>query len=405
VQRSLPAPWASLFVAGCAAAPIAFQESFSLWVENLLTLFLLSAALVAARSWARPRAPDVAAFALCAGGALMTKSLALLGLPLVAAMAWSVGSAAAPVRLRLRWAALGLFLLLAVGGTPYLYAFAVTGNPTFPFFNDIFKSPHYGGRFVDERWIGHASADVLYQLTFKSSVFGEMYDGAFGFHHLLLLPAGVFVALWRWRHPGRVVLAATLAMLALFVAGTQYIRYLYPFLWGAAILEAEALRVLVDVPWLRQPALAIAGLSFVANLVFMPTGFYLLRDFPVDTAFSPEARERFVTDEAPYRRFNEAVNAVGGRGARVLYLTEPYGAFLEGTPVYGNWHNPGLAARINAEDTEAVAQILAEQRITHVVIAHDEELRMFREWLAAHGRKMLSLHGDELYAIDAPDAP
>jgi hypothetical protein len=404
VSRGLGPSLAALFVAGCAAAPIAFLESSSLWVENLLALFLLAGALITARSWTRPPTADVAAGALCIGGALLTKSLAFCGFPLLIALFWSLAASpdSGPVK-RLR-AGLAAALVLAVGAGPYAYAWAVTGNPLFPFFNDIFKSPYFEGRFVDPRWIGHGGLDVLYQMTFDSSVYGELYDGAFGFHHLLLLPLGIAVAFVRWPRPARVALASMLVVLGLFVAGTQYVRYLYPFLWVAALVEAEALGVLIAVPVLRRAALAVVAFAFLANLSFMPTSFYLLRDFPVDTVFSARERNWFVTTEVPFRRLNEVVNATSGADARVLYVTEPYGAYLEGVPVYGNWHNPAVAARLGAETPEAVARLLADERITHVIIASDQELPVFRAWLADHGRKLWSLWGNELYEIPSSRA-
>jgi hypothetical protein len=406
VGRALPKALASLMVAGCAAAPIVFQESTSLWVENLLTAFLLAAGLVVARTWRRPGGADVVAFALCLGGACQTKSLGLFGMALAAAMAWSVARSATAPRVRLRRLGEAALVLLAVGGGPYLYAFAVTGNPLFPYFNDVFQSPYYGDRFVDSRWTGHAGADLLYQLTFHSSLFGELYDGALGFHHLLLLPAGLAVALLRWPTAARVVLVAIAVEIALFVTGTQYIRYLYPFLWTAVILEAEAVRALLDQRRFGTPALVVLGVAFLANLAFLPTGFYLLNTFPVDTVFSPEARALFVESEAPYRRLNETVNALAGTHARVLYVTEPCGAFLEGTPVYSNWHNTALAERVKSDDLADLGQVVSDEQITHVILAPDPDLPRWREWLALHGRKLEALSGNELYEIVPPaDGP
>lgn len=405
LARRLPGPLASWMTAGCAAAPIVFQESFSLWVENLLTLFLLSAALVVARSWRRPAGGDVAALALCAGGALMTKSLGILGLPLVAAMAWSLARAPGlPRRARVSRASLGVVVLLAVGAFPYLQAEALTGNPLFPYFNDVFRSPYYGERFVDARWIGHGGADLLYRMTFESSTFGELYDGALGFHHLLLLPLGLLVAFLRWPRAARLVLAVSLAGIAAFVSGTQYIRYLYPFLWAAAIVEGEALGLLAGVPRLRRPVLAIAGAVFIANLAFMATGFYLLREFPVEAVFSRDARERFVTREAPYRRLNAIVNASAGTAARVLYVSTPFGAFLEGVPLYANWYSPARLAALDADSLDGVGRMLADERVSHVVLDGERELPVLREWLRLHARKLATLGDSELYALDDADA-
>ncbi len=405
VRRRLGEGLATLLVAACAAAPIAFQESFSLWVENLLTAFLLAATLVTLRTWRRARTADVAAAALCVGGAFLTKSLAVCALPLLVAQGWNVARAPGSARHRARLALLALGLFLLVGAGPYAYAYAVTGNPLFPFFNDVFRSPYFGDRFVDTRWIEHAGPDLLYRMTFQSSVYGELYDGAFGFHHLLLLPLGLLAALVRWPRAARLGLVATTATLVAFVCGTQYIRYLYPFLWIAALVEAEALGALVAIPRLRVPALAALALAFAANLAFLPTGFYLMRNFPVDTVFSKTERDWFIAVEAPYRRLNEVVNATSGRASRVLYLTEPYGAYLEGVPVYGNWHNPSVVARLGAETPEEVEALLREERITHVILAAEPELPAFRAWLGEHGQRLAALWGNELYALPSwPDA-
>jgi len=190
--------------------------------------------------------------------------------------------------------------------------------------------------------------------------------------------------------------------IGLFLTGTQYIRYLYPFLWAAVIVEAEAVRALLDQPRLRSPALAVMGAAFVANLAFLPTGFYLLNTFPVDTVFSPEARALFVESQAPYRRLNEAVNALAGSRARVLYVTEPCGAFLEGTPVYANWQNAALSARVQSDDLTVLGQVVSDEQITHVILSPDPDLPRWREWLALHARKVESLGGNDLYEIVPP---
>jgi hypothetical protein len=406
LRNSLPSPVAAFLVALGASAPIAFLESASLWAENLLTVFLLAAFLIVARSWRRPTSRDVVAFAVCAGGAGLTKSLAFCALPILPAMAWSIARSPLSTRTRARLAGLGLVVLAAIGGGPYLYAWAVTGNPLFPFFNDVFKSPYCAidESLRDMRWIGHGGADLLYRMTFHSSGYGELYDGAFGFHHLLLLPAGLVVALGSWPRAARLVVAAQLVVLALFLSGTQYIRYLYPFLWGALVLEAEGLRALYRLSGLRRPALALVASVLLANLAFMPTAYYILRNFPVDTALSRAARQSFIDGEAPSRRINEAVNAVRGRDARVLYLCDPTGAFLDGVPVYANWYNPPLAGRVQAATLQDVPQILADERITHVALNPEDELPVFREWLALHARRLRSLSGHVLYEVDPKDA-
>jgi hypothetical protein len=99
------------------------------------------------------------------------------------------------------------------------------------------------------------------------------------------------------------------------------------------------------------------------------------------------------------------VNAVGGVEARVLYLGAPWGAFLEGVPVYANWYNPALAERVAEATTEEMAaRVVAEERATHVIIDRDPDLPVFRSWLATHARKLLSSRESDLYEVRPPVA-
>jgi hypothetical protein len=400
LRERLSAPLALFMVAAAAAAPIVFQESFSLWVENLLSVFLVASALLLARSWRRPVLADVVAFALCAGAAMSTKFLGLFVLPFVAMMGFSIVTSHARVQRRMCQALIGLAVLIAVGAFPYARAWIATGNPLFPFFTAVFPSPYLGVDFVDDRWIGHGGWDVLYQMTFRSGTFGELYDGAFGFQHLALLPLGVGAAFTLWPRPVRVGLAAVLILLVLFLSKMQYIRYLYPFLWGALWLEAEAVRVLIAIPRARWCVLATVGAVLVANLSFLACGYYLLGHFPVNVVLSRDARSRFIADEVPLRKVNETISALAGTRARVLYLTDSCGAFLLGRPIYSDWVSPEMARKVAAvASIESAMTLLSAHGITHVIINRKTPQPFLANAVAARGVLRLSVGGQDVYEI------
>jgi hypothetical protein len=76
-----------------------------------------------------------------------------------------------------------LALLLAfagvIAGSSYFYATVITGNPLFPLFNGIFKSPYMAAiDFSDPRWHVGVGIDTFWKLTFSTPSFMESYIGA-----------------------------------------------------------------------------------------------------------------------------------------------------------------------------------------------------------------------------------
>jgi hypothetical protein len=404
LRRRVPPAVATLVAAVTAAAPIVFQESISLWAENLLSAFLVSAALLLPRFWREPTTRGFCALMLCAGGALMTKSLGVLVLPLMVLAFFRLAGAPMRPRRKVAAALLGGSLFLLTGCVPYLFALVRTGNPLFPYFNQIFQSPAYQGEFVDDTWVGHGGVDCLFQMTFRSATYCELYDGAFGFQHLLLLPAGLLVALACWRWPARAGLLGIMLVVAGLFWKMQYLRYLYPAMWGAAVVEGEAVGILLrTTPTRRRAAVtAVAGL-LIGNLVFLATGYYLLRDFPIHVALSENERELFLRQEVTIRGINETINELAGSRARVLYLSEPFGAFLEGMPIYSNWYNPSLAARMEAtSEPGQMRQLLADLSISHVVVQDIPDYAEARHLVLASGcRLRLRVNVYELYEVGA----
>jgi dolichyl-phosphate-mannose-protein mannosyltransferase len=364
----VPARTASLLTAAYSATPLAFLESSTLFVENPLSLFLLAAAILLARSWREPRPGDLLLVGLYAGGALATKLLAVFAvLPLAILSAVS----AALSRRGWRLARAGVAAAVAaslVGAVPYLYSWKATGNPVFPFLNHVFRSPLFPlVDFKDGRWLGHLDWKVLYEMTFRSSAFGELQDGAFGFQHLLLLPAGVLATVLLRTRASWLPVAVGLAYAGAVLFSIQYLRYLYPAFPLLTLAEAEVVRNVTAAP-LRRAFDALAALALGANLAFMPTGGGVLHYFRLDTVFSQAARDRWVEAAVPQRALLRLVNATDGKCARVLELGIPVGVEVEGAAVYTIWHNPAVVARLAALRTEEdVVRFVDDFQLTHVL--------------------------------------
>jgi hypothetical protein len=125
----------------CAAAsPLALMETNSLFIENPWALFLIASLGTITRLRDRPDPANLYAGAITFGGAIATKMLALAAAPVIAIAL--VGVMRHEVRLRVHLArAVALGLLVAI--PPYAIALIKSGNPIFPFFNTLFKSPHF----------------------------------------------------------------------------------------------------------------------------------------------------------------------------------------------------------------------------------------------------------------------
>ena len=72
-----------------------------------------------------------------------------------------------------------LAILLPVAASSYCYAVLVTGNPLFPFFNEVFRSPYYPlENMRDLKWMAGVTWRAPWDLVFRSEAFGQYYPGA-----------------------------------------------------------------------------------------------------------------------------------------------------------------------------------------------------------------------------------
>ena len=408
VSRRFGPAFGLLFVALFASTPVAFIETGSLFIENVLAAFLLGSFLIVARRFDGFQVRDALALAALLGAAASTK---LHGVIFLAA-AFPFAVFAVIRRGQLGWAACTLTLALAcavgalLAAPPYLSAYVLTGNPVFPFFNAVFRSPLFPtANLVDARWSTPLRWDLLLRLTFGSHAYMEAGDGAFGFHFLALGAAGIVAG---WLRRDRVVVLAVLVATAYVLGacyGVIYLRYLYPAFSIALLACAGICLTLSGRPVARGLTLGAGVALVLLNVLFLPTAGWILGSFDTQALFSKEKRTRLIEETVPSRRLVEAVNALAGTKGKVLMTGASFGTGLQGKCRFVSWYDPGFQGRFtSAVEPEAMWRLLRDEGITHATVETNmppPNQAAFNAVLAEHAHAVLTVQSATLYAFEA----
>jgi hypothetical protein len=378
-----------------AAQPFAGYFTTTMQVDGASTAILLQLAAIAVLPAAQRPGP----FAIGAIGGLLLalKTVNLLfASPLIVWLAWS-----STPGLRLQWTLRMLAILLPVAASSYCYAMLVTGNPLFPFFNAVFRSPYYPlENMRDLKWMAGATWRAPWDLLFRSEMFGQYYPGASGIAALATLPVVLAVAVrkpaMRWLAVWAVLVAAALFM------QMQYLRYLFPAYAVLAVLGVVAL------------SRALAWRGFVAavlvlvaiDVALMPTTSWIVRGNPWATLLreGPGARAGLVAEFMPERALLERIIA-RDPDACVL-MTDPRRPFVGA----GRGHALSMHRRYDPEfwrarnaaeaDPSGAAwrALLGRIGASHVIVDPGKEPLLART-LAGDGYVVLDRQGSvEVYA-------
>ena len=335
LRRALP-PAVSLFLAALfATTPLVQLVTGSLFVENLLAAMILGAFLALWEFAESGRGRWLYTAALLGGGALAVKLWAAVFIALAAPFAvWEAD------RRRAALAGAAAIAILAVTGLPmYAIAWWKTGNPIFPFKNEIVHSslldPH--AIFQDNEFRQPLTWKTPYDLAFRTHAYYEGQNRTLGFPYTLVLPLGILGVFFTFsrRSLASLVIAAGAAIAIL--ATEPNLRYVYAampllFLPFGALLE-----------WLRPGRIlyrTVIGLLIAGgllNLYFMPGSSWYHKDFHMRSPFSQAARQRYLSEQAPIRvamfQFNRAHPGASIFQANDEDLADPLG------DVYaGGWH-------------------------------------------------------------------
>ncbi len=163
------------------------------------------------------------AIALAMLAALKTIHL-FSAIPLVLWALWRYKKKRPPIKHLLA----AILLIVLVGGSNYVFAWYVTGNPVFPLFNSFFSSPYLPlANFADPRWNYGLGISTIWAMTFNTDRFVEAWDGAIGIN--LIIMAGVWILAILRLTTRALALVASLTLLFPLIP-MQYARYAYPSL-------------------------------------------------------------------------------------------------------------------------------------------------------------------------------
>jgi len=393
----LPAPWRWAVLALYATLPL---------TTVLLGGMQTETAGAAATAWLAVVVldRDAGSHRLACGALLFGLLCALKPLHAVAALPLL---ALAAVRHPLAWRrpahlAGALLLVVAVGGSSYLYAWIATGNPVLPLLNDVFHSPFYApAPFVDSHWQRGLVPTMPWRMSFRTSEYVEGWDGAIGL--VLLLLSGAWMLAFASRATRGLAACATLAIVLPLVP-IQYVRYCHP---GIVLLLPVLAATLQR--WLSpRPALALVAATCIVGLAFQANAGWMIRSGAIKYSLLELGRDEPMFDRfAPERTLAEAIRAQAPASGPVLLLSQPFHAEFAGRGRSVDWYAPRMNFEASIADHDpsgaAWAALLRREHIAEVVLRPAVLPPARAAGLARLGARRASTAGNaEWWRIPAP---
>lgn len=283
-----------------------------------------------------------------------------------------------------------------VSASSYVYAWIVTGNPVFPFYNALFKSPYMSAEnFVDPRWQSGFDLGTLWGITFDTSRFMEAYPGAAGLS-LVAFSGALLLAIVGRGRPA-VLVAGAIAVGLLFFHQVQYLRYLFPVI---AVLGTVAVVTLFAFLG-RRSAIASVVIVVVAQCALMRTTSWMFNDGAVDrlVASGPAARNDLERQYAPERvLLQRLVERDRPFCALSASRDAPYIALGGGSVASTAWYDFRMSRAGGWADQDASGarwkQVLSSTGVTHVLLRSSAVNAAMHVALAEAGFELVDAEGD-----------
>lgn len=369
---SEPAAFASVLV--FVSLPLTYLETTSLFTENLWAGFLFAALLLLLRYGTTGRRGDVILFSACCGAAFATKFTTITAFPALLLFAALYMRRHEPYAsaFKMLGAAFVVFMFFAI--SPYLSAYIHTGNPVFPFFNALFKSPYFPSdtSFNNPLFNHPLTFRTLYDATFDSSKYLEASPGALGLHLFFLIPLSIAATLFSRRTLPIASLILAVSMVWIVFTKQSYLRYIYPTIPLFLTMVAFTIHdVRGQFLWFGRTLTAFIVLAALVNAYLLPSAGWHNRGFSFGAIFDSDRREHFIETHAPIRKAIGYLNSAAGSSARVALFTAPLVAQLKGRAFTNSWHSYEFQRDFiqNAPYTpSALYRLMRNYGITHVIV-------------------------------------
>jgi hypothetical protein len=373
--------WAPLIF---ISSPLVFAEGNSLFIDSIWTAYILAGLLVFSKvvipysSSPESKTQNLIIGAIFFGTALATKVLTLIFFPilfiilLVSYKNWIHSKA------DIKLFVFAVLILVAVSCSAYIYAWYVTGNPVFPFYNKVFNSPLYPPEnFIDSRWNKGISWDFLYRVIFRSGDYLEAMPGVAGFQWLsIFLPS--LAALFFIKNK-RVIYIAVVAFASIAICfySTAYLRYVFPAFALLCGICGIGIHFISNMGKWQQLIITFIGFAtLVLNALFFPAGLSVYEDFPLQTIVGDGNKERYLLNRLPLRRAVSLVNELNIDKTPVAIFATPQAAGISSDALYVNWYNTTWGPEVRKiSSASSAAELLILKNINFVII--DSSLRDF----------------------------
>jgi hypothetical protein len=249
-------------------------------------------------------------------------------------------------------------IFLAAAMVPYAYAWAKTGNPVFPFYNNVFHSRWFDPvANPDPRFSQPLTWHTPFDITFHTHLYWEGQDGSAGFQFLFLIPFVLPGVRRKWGFAEWSLIGIAFGATLLGLALKPNIRYLYPAFPLLTLAIALAMR-----PVLRWAGFAVMAL----NLAFLPSSSWFHKAFCFNP-FNRNAAREYLATTAPERLLIERLNHEYP-GESALFLETMNIAGLRGEAWSNGWHDREFVERITTLNTAGdVRRVFEEMQLRHFV--------------------------------------
>ena len=370
--RRVATPTLAMVIAAVyAATPVVQLISGAMFTDTIWAAFLLGAAVLILH-WTEWRdAAALPASGILLGAAMATKLVALsFAAP---CLAWVFFNCFGWKRRFDRKSMAALIvagvLFVLVAAPPYATAMVKTGDPVFPYFNNIFRSPHYDTtpNWDDFRWKTRLTWHTPIDVTFHTSKFLESQNGALSLSWIVILvlllfpPRGMFTR----------AVAAALSIGAIFFLLTwsraSYMRYLVPLFPLLLFVFAAYLGALRSKqPWLYRAVMGITVATVLVGTFLLPASGYWHKNFCLDPRNFKAEAAKYMEQMAPLRVMVDYLNRTApGQPAAFFWVGA---AGLEGRPYTSGSHTWDFFHECDeARSAQAVKQLMAKNGIRHFV--------------------------------------
>jgi hypothetical protein len=264
--------------------------------------------------------------------------------------------------------AISLFVL--IGCISYAYSYWETGNPFFPFYNELFKSSLYPPEKFVHPFKAGLSWDLINQITFQSGNFLEGGKGSPGFQWVLLLLPSLALIVFLKKKWEILILVISVFFISAVFNTVGYLRYIYPAFVLLSVFLALAIeqsaRFGKNINTLFSLLLC---LTIFSNLIFFKaaSGY---GDISFQVIFNNIARERHIESRVPMRKAITIVNSLNLNNSPVAILsTAPYFSGLHAIPLIGWWYNYFFSKEIfEADSKQQLSLILSRNNIEYVLL-------------------------------------